>query len=174
MGRIYHNVRKLIILMNISHKTLLTQFIFPICIVCIGTINSLGSVVQQPKILNLGYALAAAPLPVPFTDMYNKQESFSYSYMLLISDKNITYTVPIMSSAIRGTHKYKIAFMSTITTLPNHHPLKRVALEYILCQESKRIDGFPHTLNREYWVQIQTSHATKQTLYSHPVTCPLN
>lgn len=130
---------------TLSRRVCIQDFFLPVLIVGIGLLALIGYQTDIPFVYELGLSSAAAPLPLPFTDHTLQQENFSYRYILYITRGSGTKEVAGRSSMIHGSHKQKIALMSSVIFSPLHNPLVKNALHYNFCLKDHSSDLFSET-----------------------------
>ncbi len=118
---------------KITWRVMLQDIVLPVFIVLTGLLAIVGYKTDIPLLFELGMATAASPLPLPFTDYKLQQENFSYQYVLYITRGTDTEEIITRSSLLEGTHKQKIAFVSSVISSPGHNPLVMNALRYNFC-----------------------------------------
>lgn len=155
---------------HLSHPVL-SRFVLPIGIIAIGSLNLLGYTLHAPSLQLVGYATAAAPLPLPFSDIRGRQESFSYAHTIRVYDDNNAYQLTARSSILTGSHKYKIAFMSAVMRASTNDPLNRSVAKYLFCETPDQLQQFPFSPDDEYVVSIILSHINEDDVMAPAIIC---
>ncbi|MFT7507765.1 MAG: hypothetical protein ACI92I_000933 [Acidimicrobiales bacterium] len=113
---------------------LLQKIILPTILIGVGLLAVLGHVLENRSLTALGYATAASPLPLPFTDAGGFQESFAHTYNITIkttAGKIVTFQPHDVS--LSGPHKRKIPYLSSVVFSSKNYPLVESILTYTFC-----------------------------------------
>ncbi len=119
------------------------QLVFPSVIIFIGLLTIVGFITKSSPLILIGLAGAAGPLPIPFIDVWGRQENFAHTYILIVEDGDRTYTINANSNLLPGPHKFKVSIMLPIIMAPSGRLLFQNALQFMICKKSNLITEFP-------------------------------
>ena len=116
------------------YATLTQKIVLPSIVVSIGMLAVLAYVFESKTLHVMGYATAAAPLPIPFTDARGLQESFAHTYTAtMITDAGEVITLQPENLPLTGPHKRKIPYLVSIIFSPKNNAIVKSVITYGFC-----------------------------------------
>jgi len=147
--------------------------VLPSLVILLGVTASIGYLLQNQTLLEIGRISASSPLPLPFLDIQGGQENFSYSATLELQYRDgQSNIIPLQTIDMDGPHRRIIAYVVALQSWATMPPLGSSILQQGFCGLDSSLHQLPQRVEPER-ITVRLFSRYQQTIPAQiiPVVC---